>query len=135
SLLAVAGKVEKATLEYQRALDLNPDLPLARHDLALLVSRQDTAGAIALWQDNIRRNPNFAPSRLSLARALRNAPGGLDDSARQYRELLKQRPNLVGARVELSEVLDRLGRSDDSRAEMETAAKAEPGNFSIREEL
>jgi tetratricopeptide (TPR) repeat protein len=135
SLLSAAGKTGAAALEYEKARQLNPDLLAARHDLAVVTSKRDPAAAIALWEENIRRDPNFTPSRLSLARALRDSPGRLADSAAQYRELLRLSPKLVGARVELAEVLETLGNAAESRAELETAANAEPRNFSIREKL
>ena len=135
SLLADAGKTEDAAREYRRAITLNPGMLAARHDLAVLLSKKDAAGAIDLWEENIKRDPKFAPSRLSLARALRNVPDRLADSAAQYRELLKSRPNLFGARVEFAEVLERLNNGIESRAEMEFAANAETRNFSIREKL
>jgi tetratricopeptide (TPR) repeat protein len=135
SLLADAGKREDAAREYRRAIALNPGLLAARHDLAVLLSKRDAAGAIDLWEENIKRDPKFAPSRLSLARALRNVPDRLADSAAQYRKLLESRPNLVGARVEFAEVLERLNNGIESRAEMELAASAEPRNFAIREKL
>jgi tetratricopeptide (TPR) repeat protein len=135
AILAAEGKTDRAAAEYERALQLDPDLLAARHDLAVLESKTDTAQAIRYWEDNLRRNADFAPSRLSLSRALRELPGRLEDSADEYSKLLESRPNLIGARAEYADVLLRLGRQAAALAQLELAVQAEPVNFLFREKL
>ena len=75
SILAAKGKTEKAAVEFDRALQLNPDLLAARHDLALLVARSDPVKAIANWERNLRRDREFCPVAPEFGSRLPENPG------------------------------------------------------------
>ena len=49
---------------------LNPEVPAAAHNLGLLQAKnKQPDAAIQIWEDNLRLNPQFVPSRMSLANA------------------------------------------------------------------
>jgi predicted Zn-dependent protease len=72
TLKAVAGHNSEAEKYYRQALRSDPTLVAARHDLAVLLADEGKRSdeAIALWNDNLAREPNHLPSRLGLARTL-----------------------------------------------------------------
>jgi tetratricopeptide (TPR) repeat protein len=79
------GRRGEARRQYEAALALAPDLLVARHNLGLLLARDDPDQAIPHWRENLRRDPAFVPSRLSLAGAhLRKR--GFAAAAAAYRE-------------------------------------------------
>ena len=72
TLKASEGKRAEAERLYREALQKNPSLLPARHNLALLLADQKSRQkeAIDLWRENLRQSPDYLPSRLSLAGAL-----------------------------------------------------------------
>lgn len=135
AILATEGKDALAAAHYERALQLDSGSLPARHDLGVLVAKTDPDKAVAYWEENLRRDADFIPSRLSLARAFRSDPARLSDSAFHYNELLRARPALVRARIEYADVLLRSKRPDESLVELHKAVHAEPRNFEIHEKL
>src|SRR5206468_1784364 len=89
-----------------QAIQRDPNLLTARHNLALLLSSRPArqAEAIALLRDNLARSPEFVPSRLSLAETLASA-GDAPASIAEYRRVIELKPDYIGARLALSELL------------------------------
>ncbi|HEX5230158.1 MAG TPA: tetratricopeptide repeat protein [Bryobacteraceae bacterium] len=118
TLKASEGKRADAEKLYRQALDKNPALLAARHNLALLLA--DEKGreneAIALWRENLRQSPDYLASRLSLAGALATQ-GNNADAAEEYRKIVESKPDYVAARLALADVLvktnDRAGALDE----------------------
>src|ERR1700722_4054363 len=75
TLKASEGKRGEAEKLYQQALQKDPSLLAARHNLALLIVDQQgrRPEAIQLWRQNLTQSPDYLPSRLSLAGALATA--------------------------------------------------------------
>ncbi len=61
--------------------------------------------------------------------------GDLETAIRDYRELLKMRPNAPAARANLGAALAHLGRFEEAIAEDRLALRLEPGNDAIRMNL
>ncbi len=110
---ASEGKRSDAEQLYREALQKNPALLPARHNLALLLA--DEKGrekeAIDLWHENLRQSPDYLPSRLSLAGALA-AQGDNAGALEEYRKVLEAKPEYVAARIALADVLIKTNDSD-----------------------
>jgi protein O-mannosyl-transferase len=121
TLKASEGKRTEAEQLYRQALQKNPSLLPARHNLALLLADQKEREkeAIDLWRENLRQSPDYLPSRLSLAGELA-AQGDDAGAVEEYRKVLEAKPDYVAARVALADVLiktnDRDGALDQLRA-------------------
>jgi tetratricopeptide (TPR) repeat protein len=120
TLKAAEGKRAEAEQLYRQALQKNPSLLAARHNLALLLADQKgrEKEAIDLWRENLRQSPDYLPSRLSLAGALA-AQGDNAQAVEEYRKVLDAKPDYVAAHVALADALvktnDRDGALDQLR--------------------
>jgi tetratricopeptide (TPR) repeat protein len=120
TLKASEGKRAEAEQLYREALQKNPSLLPARHNLALLLA--DEKGrekeAVDLWRENLRQSPDYLPSRLSLAGTLA-AQGDNAQAVEEYGKVLEAKPGYVAARVALADVLiktnNRAGALDQLR--------------------
>jgi tetratricopeptide (TPR) repeat protein len=133
SLKAGQRKDKEAEQFYRTALDKNPKLLAARHNLGLLLASQRSRvnEAIDLWRQNLRQDPEFLASRLSLAGAL-ESPG---EGIREYREIVRQKPDYVAARLALANLLLKSGDAGAARAEIQAALQNEPASATILEQL
>jgi len=120
TLKASEGKRTEAEQLYRQALQKDPGLLPARHNLALLLDDQKgrEKEAIDLWRENLRQSADYLPSRLSLAEALA-AQGDNTGAMEEYRKVLEAKPEYVAARIALADVLakanDRDGALDQLR--------------------
>jgi tetratricopeptide (TPR) repeat protein len=124
TLKASEGKRADAEKLYQQALQKDPSLPAARHNLALLIVDQQGRGpeAIQLWRQNLTQSPDYLPSRLSLAAAL--ATGGDNAQAiEEYRKVLEAKPEYVAARIALADLLAKSGDRDGALDQLRQATK------------
>ena len=91
-VLRKQGHDDQARAEYQRAVDLNPDSPIALNNLGFMLRRQ---GEKEKGLEYILRAkeimPEHAGIRFSLARAYHVA-GHLDEAVAAYRYYLKMKP-------------------------------------------
>ena len=127
TLKASEGKRTEAEQLYRQALQKNPSLLPARHNLALLLADQKgrEKEAIDLWRENLQQSPDYLPSRLSLAGALA-AQGDNAAAAEEYRKVLEAKPDYVAARIALADVL---GEDQRSRRRARSAAPGDQAGF------
>ena len=128
-LRASQGKRADAEKYYRQALAKDPELLVARHDLALLLSTMTgrTDEAVALWRENLTKNPDYVASRLSLAHFL--ARTGQDAAAAtEYETLVKSKPDYIAARLELADVDARLGKRDEALVQLREVIRQQPQN-------
>jgi tetratricopeptide (TPR) repeat protein len=146
-LKASTGSKKEAEELYRKAMALDDNLLEARHNLAaLLCGRRkrpdgacssDTAQeALGLWQRNIAINPDYLPSRLSLARAFA-ARGENKEAIEQYREFIERQPGYVAARLALAELLLRQDQPDleGAATQLQAAEKLQPNQYATHERL
>ena len=133
SLKASTGKPREAEQFYKQALEKNPAMLAARHNLALLLSaeKQRLPEALDLWRENLKRSPDYLPSRLSLAGALPDAK----DAIAEYRTVLKDRPEYLAARLALADLLLKTGDADGAFEELQEALKQNPKSAAIFERI
>jgi Flp pilus assembly protein TadD len=135
-LRASRGKKAEAENFYRQALAKDPELLVARHNLAVLLSETPnrSAEAIALWRENLAKMPAFVPSRLSLARLLSRS-GQDAAAANEYAALIQIKPDYLAARLALADLDVRLDKGGEALVQLQEAAKLQPTNAEIYEKI
>ena len=118
---------EKAIAQYERALELNPNVAdaYALYGLALnYVSRPEEA--IALFKKAIRLNP-MPPSYylIHLARSYRMV-GRYEDSIATYKKVLDRIPNNLITHADLAATYSLAGRLDEARVQAAEVLRVQP---------
>ena len=136
TLKASEGKPAEADQLYRNAQQKNPGLLSARHNLALLVAGEKNRRMEAgdLLRANLSQSPDYLPSRLSLAETLA-AGGDNAGAAEEYRKVLALKPGYIAARLALARVLVKTGDSEGALTELREAAKSDPQNSAIFEQI
>ena len=136
SLAVAQRKNDRAEQSFREALKRAPQLLAARQNLALLLfsQRDRQAEALASWRENLSRDADYLPSRLSLAEALAKS-GKPADAASEYREVLRRKPAYVAARLALSDLMQRSNEMDGALEQLAEAAKLAPQNAEVQEEI
>jgi Tfp pilus assembly protein PilF len=110
------GNLVLARKHFEKARDLNADLPTPHHALALLA---DKAGLPLVAEKHYRAalkvDPGFAPARANLGRLL-FARGAFDDAREQFLRLTQVAGDSLDGWLGLSESLTRLGRAEEADA-------------------
>jgi len=124
TLKASEGKRAQAEQLYRQALQKDPSLLPARHNLALLLAslKDRQQEAIDLWRENLRQSPDYLPSRLSLAGALATA-GDNTNAIQEYRKVLEAKPDYVAARNALADLLAKTGERDGALDQLRQVTK------------
>lgn len=114
-LQAGRGKRSQAEALYRTAIAKAPQSPLARHNLALLLSteRKRLPEAVELWKENVRLAPDFLASRISLAATLANDDRSPDAIA-ELQTVLASQPDLLSARLALALLYQKAGKMVES---------------------
>jgi tetratricopeptide (TPR) repeat protein len=114
-LYASRGKRKQAEAQYRIAIGKDEHSPLARHNLALLLStdRKRSGEAVTLWQENTRLAPEFTASRISLAATLADA-GRMNEGIAELENILKVEPDLISARLALATIYQKTGKMVES---------------------
>jgi len=135
-LLAAENKRDEAERSYRDALQRNPSLLPARHNLALLLagekSRQQEA--FTLWRENLSQSPDYLPSRLSLAETLAES-GDNAGAIQEYRRVLAAKPAYTAARLALAGLLAKTGDSEQALQELREVSKQETQNPAVFEQI
>jgi protein O-mannosyl-transferase len=136
TLKASEGKRSDAEQLYRQALQKNPSLLPARHNLALLL--EDEKGrdreAIDLWRENLRQSPDYLPSRLSLAGALATQ-GDNAGAVEEYRKVLEAKPDYVAAHVALADVLAKTNDRDGALDQLRLVTKQDSQDPALFERI
>jgi predicted Zn-dependent protease len=99
----VERNVDAAERHLREALELDPEVPLARLDLGgLLLARSRAPEAVEILEKAAARGQFDAPTRISLARA-RLATGDGAGATRELETILSEHPDEVPALVTLAE--------------------------------
>ena len=84
-----------------------------------------------MWRENLKRSPDYLPSRLSLAAALQDPK----DSIEQYRIVLQAKPEYLAARLALASQLQKTGDSAAALGQLREAQKLDQKNPAIFEQI
>ena len=110
--LVEEGKFDRAIECYSRAIEFNPNLAIAYHNLGeMLLGEKRWEEAIANYEKAIEINPNFFESYHSLGKIWANK-GELDQAIACQRKSLEINPNYARAYLSLGNVLVQKGEFD-----------------------
>jgi tetratricopeptide (TPR) repeat protein len=136
TLKAESRRFEEADQLYTQALAKKPTLLEARHNHALLLAtRKDRVNdAIRMLRENLTANPNYIPSRISLARILdENAKP--EDALAEYRALVQAKPDYLAAHLAIVDLEVKLKRLPAALTQLREADKLQPNNADILERI
>lgn len=131
------GEVELAEPRLEEALRRNPRDAEVWHALGLVRMRQgDTAGARQAYESGLRAEPDALDNRVGLATlALKQHRPA--DALAQYDAIIAARPHFADARLGRSLALLSLGRLDEARDALDSAARlgADPAAVAAQRQL
>ena len=117
------GELDWAEPRLREAVRRAPKDPAAWHALGLVqLSRGDLASAEQAYRSGLLADPDALENRVGLA-TLAVSRGDLAAALVQYDAIAAQRPNLPDAQLGRSFALIGLGRFDDARLALDTAAR------------
>jgi len=140
-LKASSGRAEEAESLYRQSLDYDGDLLEGRHNLAVLLAGTRKSGppgraaeAIDLWRANLKKDPEYLPSLLSLARTL-NQNGRTDEAIEQYETIVRSRPEYLAARLALASLQLGETRPEAALEQLNAAKELQQSSAEIHEQL
>lgn len=87
------GDAGQSILYYQRALDINPDLPGVRTDLGTMYWRNDDISlAEQAFREAIKRDPSFGHAYVNLGLLLHRAKEDVNEARTVWQQLLAINP-------------------------------------------
>ncbi len=136
TLKASEGKRTQAEQLYRQALQKDPTLLPARHNLALLLAEQKDRQqeAMDLWRQNLTQSPDYLPSRLSLAGALATA-GDNAQAIQEYRKVLEAKPDYAAAHNALADLLAKTGDRDGALDQLHQVTKQDSRDPDLYERI
>jgi len=88
------GDAVQSILYYQRALDINPDLPGVRTDLGTMYWRnEDISLAEKAFREAISRDPSFGHAYVNLGLLLHRARDNINEAREVWQQLLTNDPD------------------------------------------
>lgn len=106
--------LEEAVATYRSALQIEPSLVDAQHNLAVVLSHQgDLDAATAAYHSVLELNPAHSESYFGLGKALEQQ-GNWQEAITAYRQAIELNPDFVGAVYALAALLFTQGRSDEA---------------------
>jgi len=120
------GQVDRAILQYQRALKINPNDAMAYNNLAsALLQKGQVDEAIEQCQNALKINPNDAAAYNNLGHALFKK-GQVDEAIEQYQHALKISPSFAQACYNLGNALFQQGQVEEAIEQFRNALKTKP---------
>jgi tetratricopeptide (TPR) repeat protein len=105
----------EAQKALERALEINPSLAEAEHQLGLLASQQgDRQGAIQHWQRAVALKPDHARALFYLGTMYLES-GDIDKAEADFQGSLAADPNNMRTEYDLSLVLNKLGKTTEAK--------------------
>jgi len=133
--LADMGRREEAATRYRRAIELDPQLAMARYNLSLVLSAQgDEDGAIAQLRRAIAMKPDYVDARVNLGAALEKK-GRLGEAVAQYRAAVASDPRSALAHDALALALAHQGDRAGAIEHFRQGLALEPENALARRYL
>jgi protein O-mannosyl-transferase len=122
------GRTGEAIEQFQKVLQLKPDLAEAHGNLGNALSKLPgrTAEAIAQFRESLRLKPDFVRAHINLANALEDE-GQVGEAIEQDKEALRLRPDSAQAHSNLGSALAKVpGRLSEAIDECEEAIRLKP---------
>ncbi|OCR00433.1 molybdenum ABC transporter substrate-binding protein [Oscillatoriales cyanobacterium USR001] len=121
--LKLEGKLTEAIAYYRKAIELNPNSPLAYHNLGKALQQNgQLEEAIASQKQAILLQPDFTPAYFPLRYApLPNNSSLIDDIIALYRQVIEILPNFPLVYIHLATALTKQGKIEEAIATYQTA--------------
>ena len=121
-------KVDEAIACYRHAIELNPKLSPAYHNIGEILSRkQEWQEAINAYRHSIQVKPDNAGSYYGLAKAL-SAQESWEEAVVSYRKVILFNPNSAEVYHQLGDALTKLNKLDEAVSVYRRAIELNPDN-------
>jgi len=125
-ILLQKGQVDEAMVDYQRALEINPNYAEVRNNLGTaLLQKGQPDEAIVQFRKALAIDPNYVTAHDNLGNALL-LKGQMDEATAQFQKALDIDPNYVNAHNSLGNVLLHKGQVDEAIVQFQKALKIDP---------
>ena len=122
-----AGKTADGLAAFQKAIELDPEMPEAYNSLgSLWFHMGDMAKAEPALRNAIRLEPNYAEAHDNLGNVL-SATGHFDEARYHFEAALRYRTNYSSARYNYAVALARAGRLNEAQAQIEAGLRGDSG--------
>jgi len=126
SILLQKGWVDPATVEFQKALEINPNYADPHFNLGVVFAQKGQLDAAMVeFQKALEINPNYAEAHYNLGIAL-SQKGQMDEAVAQFQKTLAIKPNFAEAYSSLGNVLVQKGQVDEAIAQYQRALEINP---------
>ncbi len=121
-----AGKTEDALTAFQKAVELDPEMPEVYNSLGgLWFHLGDMAKAEPALRNAIRLQPNYAEAHENLGNVL-SATGRFDEARYHFEAALQYRAGYTSARYNYAVALARAKHLDEAQGQLEILLRADP---------
>jgi protein O-mannosyl-transferase len=129
------GRVDEAVVQYQKALEIEPDYADADYNLGNAFFQQGRLDeAIAQWQKVLKIQPDDAQVHNDLGFALFEK-GHVDEAVTHYEKALGIKPDYTEAHNNLGIALAQKGRLDEAIAQYQMALQIKPDDAEVHNNL
>ena len=134
-ILLQKGRVDEATNQFQKALEIQPDYDMAHNNLGyVFLQKGQVDEAIAHYQKILESHPDNPSAHYNLGIALVQK-GQVDEAIAQYQIVLKTHPNDPNAHYNLGIALVQKGRVDEAIAHYQRALEIQPDDPKVYNNL
>jgi len=117
------GDFPNAQKDFQRAAELNPELPTVQSNLGqVLMATGDTAGAKKAFEAELKQNPNDFISNLQLG-VIEKQDENFDIAMTRFARALRVKPGDIGVRYQQAAILLAQNKIEPARLELESIVK------------
>ena len=120
------GESEQSEASLRKAVELDPRLLSAAHNLAITLRRLDRPEEALEVVDEAMRAGLSAPESKNLRAHLLGDLGQFDEAVQSYQALIAERPGAIDAQETLARLLPQLGRTDEAMNTYEEALRRAP---------
>lgn len=132
--LADQGRDDAAIAEYRKAIELEPNYPIAHLNIGLLLAKPERgryAEAIQHYREALRLKPDLHETHIAMGNALL-ATGDRTGAIGHYREAVKLRPRSADGHYNLANALFADGKAAEAVEHFESALQHKPDHPQAR---
>jgi tetratricopeptide (TPR) repeat protein len=133
--LFLKGRVDEASIQYQKGLKIRPNNAKAHNILGLiLLQKGKVDAAIVQFQEALRIMPDFAEAHYVLGNALRQK-GRVDEAISHFQRALQIMPDNESVHVNLANAFLQKGGVDQAIVHFQNALQIEPADMEVQNNL